>query len=1182
MKCGVKNPLVRDGLSRGRRALNALGPAYIKMDERGPDALLRYICRYAGKVRFYDIGNRPDGDWSAFFENDASTVAALARGKDAAAFRQYYREAVNILEKSSSSENSLKEALQTLFSVIFTMAFDMDCWYRNGAEGLKLETEVYRAIKGGLDLELKEAQEAYKKAKDAGLVEPVSMEGTGGLLKDIDPLEHPFDAWKTDLSPRSNWTAILSAQANTRGKINALSERLGPVFDAFLDPYMRIINRSGAYFLETMKHLQSHEPHMALLLSFLNLFRHAQKSLNRLTGRHLEFYYKKVLRLTEKEAVPDRVHLVFELAKHVNTHLLKKGTVLSAGKDSLGKEVFYRTEKDTVLNKARVEKVKTVYVDSSDNGRVYSASKADSMDGMGKPFDATEPKWKTFGKSQKKEVGYLDETDRTMAFAEIGFAIASPALLLGEGERNITLTVICEDEFPIDRLKANEDINEFFAFTLSGKKGWEKTAIYNVSIGPDLKKITFNLTLGQAFPPIVPFDPKKHEGKFPGGLPVLNVILRNVPGQPYGYDVLKDITVTGLEIDVTVEGFKELVIQNDTGPVKADKPFFPFTASPSKGSRFYIGSPEIFSKGLHKLDLKISWKDVPADNLETYHAKLLDLTSTGSDNSLFKAKSYLLFDKEWEEGLKNLFNTDASKEATISYAEAELQFFKAGPVEPPFAEYAPGVERGFLMLELSEPANAFGHSLFSYKYAKAVIDYAKGGAASDIPGMPYTPQIASIKAGYKAKEDLFASGLSRFFHVYPFGIKEAGKNTTLLPVFESGTGVGRGSDEGELYIGISSLVPPQNLSLLFQMAEGSADPELERKDVNWSYLKGDEWVPFEKTEVLSDSTEGLIKSGIITFAVPSGAGGDNTVMPGGLLWIRGSAREDTGAYCETIKIHAQAASAVFADNGNDPGFLASPVPAGTICKFREKDPAIKQAAQPYASLGGRVREGRSGFSTRVSERLRHKGRGVTIWDYERLVLERFPSVYKAKCINHSVYASEVSEFAPGFVTVIVIPDLRNKNSVNPLEPRAPLATLEEIREYLSGLVSPFAAERLRVLNPLYEKIRVEFEVEFLRGFDRGYYAEELDREIVRFLSPWAFEEGADIAFGGKIHSSSILKFVEKRPYVDYVKDFRMYRITKGPDGTESSEQTEEAFPATARSVFVSSAGHTVREVTGCR
>jgi hypothetical protein len=84
-----------------------------------------------------------------------------------------------------------------------------------------------------------------------------------------------------------------------------------------------------------------------------------------------------------------------------------------------------------------------------------------------------------------------------------------------------------------------------------------------------------------------------------------------------------------------------------------------------------------------------------------------------------------------------------------------------------------------------------------------------------------------------------------------------------------------------------------------------------------------------------------------------------------------------------------------------------------------------------------------------------------------------------------------------------------------------------------------------VSNPSYETLLVDCKVSFHPAFDPGYYTTVLNEEIKKFLSPWAYEEGRDIVFGGKVHASEILAFIEGRVYVDHVTDFELYHRHQG-------------------------------------
>ncbi|NJM14821.1 MAG: hypothetical protein HC896_05080 [Bacteroidales bacterium] len=202
--------------------------------------------------------------------------------------------------------------------------------------------------------------------------------------------------------------------------------------------------------------------------------------------------------------------------------------------------------------------------------------------------------------------------------------------------------------------------------------------------------------------------------------------------------------------------------------------------------------------------------------------------------------------------------------------------------------------------------------------------------------------------------------------------------------------------------------------------------------------------------------------------------------------------------------------------------------------------------QDYESFGGRPPEKPMQYYTRVSERLRHKGRAVTLYDYERLVLEQFNDIYKVKCINHT---NKENMLAPGHVQVAVIPDFTKLKAVDRRQPKVTLAKLEDIRKYLEARSTTFVGtfkttngeqKYLHVLNPAYKKIRVSFAVKFNEDITAiEFYKRELRQAIIRFLSPWAFDDGAELNFGGKVFKSSIQGFVEKQDYVDYVMEFRL-------------------------------------------
>jgi len=259
----------------------------------------------------------------------------------------------------------------------------------------------------------------------------------------------------------------------------------------------------------------------------------------------------------------------------------------------------------------------------------------------------------------------------------------------------------------------------------------------------------------------------------------------------------------------------------------------------------------------------------------------------------------------------------------------------------------------------------------------------------------------------------------------------------------------------------------------------------------------------------------------------------------------------------------------FIDNGNDSNHMLTALGKGSISKLKNGLSAVKSVRQPYASFGGRAVESDDALYTRVSERLRHKNRCITTWDYERIILEAFPKVHKVKCIPH---AKEDRWLSPGNVLIVIIPDLRNKNAMDLLQPKVNADTISRITSYVQKRTG--MQVKLKVKNPCYQKIQLDFKVKFYDKYEFNYYSEQLKQELIQFLSPWAFKANYDISFGGKVYKSVVLDFVEEREYVDYITDFRMYTYT---GETASTNDINASQPERPDAILVSAETHIINK-----
>lgn len=456
---------------------------------------------------------------------------------------------------------------------------------------------------------------------------------------------------------------------------------------------------------------------------------------------------------------------------------------------------------------------------------------------------------------------------------------------------------------------------------------------------------------------------------------------------------------------------------------------------------------------------------------------------------------------------------------------------------------------------------------------------------------PYTPVLRSMSIDYTASatiqldttagSDNITGVPVKLYRFHPFGFEEMGRpvdpDDFLLPQYNM---------KGYLFLGIRNLSPLQTVSLLVQMVSGSGDVNLNMPAITWSYLSSNQWIPFKQSEILKDKTFGLQNTGIIRLSIPAEATLSNTILPGDRCWICAAAPDNIAAVPDTLDIKAESVCVTYYNRNNDPDHLAAPLAAYTIKELAERDPAIKEIIQPYTSFNGKRREQGVEYFIRVSELLKHKNRALTLDDYEKLILAKFPQIYKVKCVPQNECMRPGSELlvpeARGEVIIIVI--LKNSNSVPffPLKPKTPANIMEEIKRYIQSYMPPLV--NVTVRNPRFEEIKYRLAVKFKEGYDQGYYINILNEDIKRFLSPWAYDKDAEITFGSSVYSSSVINFIENMNYVDYVANFSLLQqIIQHETYTEVIPLflTEDNAAATkySDSILVSAESHIIDVIT---
>lgn len=1171
------------GTHQGGRLSDALRPEYIRVDERTPADWVVFARDYAQLLQYYNLQNQAQGDWTPFWSSNPAVVLANLAAAPLDTFREHTRHLFIEMEKiaHTTEDALLREHFNLLWNTIGTLAYELDRHYLALPDDTPLKTSLRNRLQTQLGPALGQWMRWHKAAADGGggPLFPLVDDGIGTLsaaLQGVRVLGSPVVAMRDFYTPsptalglseiwlpegQTDWMTYangLSPDTTIFGNTAAMVQVADPirfalrhyfftgVFEQFLQAFAAVVREAQGALDHLLHQWNRHEPHFALFLAFLRLLQVEQAHTNTLTDRHLRYYYERVLRLKTQPPQPAQAHIVVELAKQASTALLPVGTALKAGKDADGKPVLFATQSDLVVNRAKVTELRGIFkapaqVDelqmgdperplflASDRNRYFAASIVHSEDGQGEALTTHDGRWYPFG----HRTIVNNRWHIPIPKANIGFALASSYLLMSQGVRTVTIT--------LQGTGIAQALGARFQVALTTPKGWWEQPV-NVTRDSETGQHQLVVTLPGDAPAVVPYSEKVHKAGLATEAPVFKATLVHDNAQ-YGYEALKHIRLNALTLKVGVEGKRDMRVSGSTGPLDVSKPFHPFGMAPETGAVFIVGDKELFQKKA-RATLHVQWKEYDGYRFYDPHTHGLHPATTAT----------VLAAGQWQ----SLSGGNIVVHET--HGRSTFQFDVDAPSRIatdflPNEAYQAKSTGGYLKFTLN---GDWGHA----EHPLALAKYFKEGGT--IPDALYDPQLLSLTMDYDAEVTVAGAAIAQnaelaWLHLHPFGYTPAravGGSVPFLPLVlpqysmdtPSGMVEQAGKAAGALFIGMEDLEPPQTVSLLVQIADGSADPLLAKPaaHVEWSYLANNQWIPFDTSDI-SDGTGGLLQSGIVQLAFPKNIHADNTLLPAGKYWVRAGVQSAVDAVGQIIGIHAQAVEVAWIDKGNAPSLLDQPLPPESIGKLAVAVAAIKKITQPYATFHGRGAEASAHFYTRVSERLRHKQRAITQWDYERLVLEAFPRIYQVKCLNHLRYEPGTTqavyrELAPGHVTLLTIANQQNQPMADPLRPYVSLADLERVHAFLRSIASCFV--KLHVRNPQFEPVLLRCKVRFFAGLDETFYRQRLQEEVIQYLSPWAFSPNGQISFGGQFHIAPLINFIEERTYVDYVEDAAFYHLT---------------------------------------
>ncbi|MFO0139040.1 MAG: hypothetical protein ACK535_13705, partial [Cyanobacteriota bacterium] len=742
----------------------------------------------------------------------------------------------------------------------------------------------------------------------------------------------------------------------------------------------------------------------------------------------------------------------------------------------------------------------------------------------------------------------------------------------------------CAGEPPQAPDRPGWGLNQALLVELSTAAGWWTLPIQAASLKdtpanakPAQWELALTLALLPSDPPLAPLAP--------GELPRLRLRLRpwkelgSGGGQWRSCGGFEGLRVTrarlrvevGGEVQGKVQGLRGLRLQQDGTPVDPAEPFTPFGSEPVLGSSLFLSHPELLDGDLEEISFRGTWQKLPAD-LSGQYKEYTGLAATALTAQSFRIDLSLLEQNAptlVEQTALPLFQpagADSNQLADFDRLKISAKFtpplmarplasapagealqqedlrqqarvwrWRLTPTDFGHGRYpalaaakaqamalAISERAGLQALAMAEALRGTAGTLKErYDAALTKLEATPIGPESFTLPEPYTPLLAGLEVGYIRSRELGASGVEedQLLRVHLLGDEEPlqlppplapgshapGQAPLLLPSHPH---------PGELWIELEGLRPGQPLALAFQLAEGSARGQRPAEAIRWQLRQGWRWQPLP---VQADGTDGLLHSGILRFALPEAA----TEKPPPLerIWIRASLLAPVEAYATILAIQSQA---VEAEAVRPRG--AEPLPPHTISDLAELLPEIAAIQQPFSSRAGRAAETEAQLRLRAAEQLRHKGRALAGWDYERLLWEAFASqLHTVVCLPAQTDRG---------VEVVVIPNLLTQVPRNLFAPGAPIDQLAAMERHLRQRCPAELAPVVR--NAVYRPVTVRLWVCLRQGVDPAYAERQLRQELIRCLSPWCFDAAAEVRLGAAVRASDLVAAVEAWPFVAYL------------------------------------------------
>ncbi|MCR9173731.1 MAG: baseplate J/gp47 family protein [bacterium] len=1227
----TKNYDIFNGISQADRIKAELNDAFLKIDDRSLPDLVQFISNYADQVNFYtrESVESPESmkRWGKFFTRDNLFLLIIISSYDVQSSKNTIQESMDRLLSTSDKDLQVKlthEIIVQLLNIAETLNY-----IRKNIQ----RTPITVDFLFDLNTEIKTHLNNHLKTL-FGLKEKVQWEESTERRFEVLQLEW---GWKpeqrkvereSDDSPKPEALEGENLPTEQTESLNRLD--FAALKNAFHSFYYTAFHTKGtaSELLENLQNnLKNNKPYIALFLTFIHLYEFVKEIMNGLPKKHLDHYYRDVLRLKELPPKPDMVSVSFALNSKEQKYLLPEGSIVMGPKNALGEDIQYKTLSPLLLTDSKIQEINILYK-SRDERHHQKPYRNFTTNVFSKQFYRQDRNYFALnGQALLGDEKILDRNSQdTLEHGRVGVIISSSLLRLESGTRHISLTIEFDKEgikeleevLKIIAEKNEETIEETtykvfstaFQISLSTEEKMLSIPNYVCNLNRENNSWEILFELAADDPAIAPLTETRE--KCPQNTEPFVELLLQPESYIYLYSVVEKLRVRNIHISTKSTGLKDIKLYNQLGPIDHTKPFEMLGSIPVNGNYVVMGHREAFSKPIETLKMDFTWLNNPilTGGFETYFKQYRNKKLHGAVREKPKTSDYKLVPTYLKGGHWKMLNLNQKKielfpllreghsEATQQYSPSfsvELSKEELNAEIVPLKSYKPYSQdstNGNIKLTFTCPEVEFGHEAYPTLLSETVMYNArlkKKEIPIRTPNTPFAPVIESVQLSYTAYGSAISSGASsnenpnnvHLYQLSPFGYKRVELKSTehLQPFFNTDT------YEGNLMLGLDKIPSNGEITLLFDMNdENTNDKYRQRAPIHWSYMRDGQWVSFGKDGVMGDTTNGFINSGIVRLFIPADINRKTTTLNNELFWIRGSI-EDGALNLGKFDGIYENATLVAWDGTSSPIHLDQPLPKLQLTKMKDATPEITAVSQPNSSYAGKREENDQEFYKRISEQLRHKRRAVNALDYEQLVLQKFHFLEKVKCFmsNHTLsedYRDLPNLIVPGTVHIAVIPKTGEERNFRPqVSPKV----LNLVQNYISDIASPFV--NVEVTNAYYEEIRVNCQVHFSGYESKNFYLEKLQKKITEYLSSWLAENPSDGEFGKNVYKSDTMAYIQNLDFVDFVTEFSIVKIVRDDEENydlkdtareiEFEEEIKVKFPW---SILISAKSHNIQVI----